>query len=127
MINKKAYLRMGLIVSVTTFILLAVAVRFLLRTPLQSENYVAFFIFSLITGGITSILIYTQARIAAGLFILGLGLGFLEMYRVFMNGMSGWGDLIGLLSLFFWAAIGLGSGILIQIGINLLQRKKKKG
>ncbi len=124
MIERKQYLGMGVRVGLITFILLIFAVRVLLGTPLESENYMAFLIFSLTVGTITSVLIYTGARIAAGMFIFGIGLGFFEMYRVFMRDMAGWGDLIGLFSLFFWAAIGLGSGLLIQAGLKVFQRKK---
>ena len=126
MVDRKQFIRMGVIVAITTFIMLFFAVRFILRTPLESQNYLAFLIFSLLAGSITAILVYTQARIAAGLFMLGLGLGFFEMYRVFMRDMAGWGDLIGLLSLFFWAAAGLGAGLLIQFGVKIFNRKKRE-
>lgn len=124
MVQRKQFLRMGFLVTISTFVLLAFAVGFILRAPLESQNYLAFLIFSLITGIITAVLIYTDARIVAGFFLFGLGMGFFEMYRVFMRDMAGWGDLIGLMSLFFWAAIGLGVGMLGQAGAKLLHRKK---
>jgi hypothetical protein len=126
MIQRKQFLRMGVLVTLITFVLLAFAVRFILRAPLEMQNYLAFLIFSLIVGTIISVLIYTEARIAAGFFLFGVGLGFFEMYRVFSRDMAGWGDLIGLMSLFFWTAIGLGVGLLGQAGAKLLQKKKAK-
>ena len=124
MIEKKHFLRMGTYVFLVTFLLLVFAVRFILGNPLETQNYIAFLILSGMAGIITSVLIYSQARIAAGFFIFGLGLGFFEMYRVFSRDMAGWGDLIGLISLFMWAVIGLGAGLLIQIGLKIFQRRR---
>lgn len=124
MIEKKHFLRMGTYVFLVTFLLLVFAVRFILGNPLETQNYIAFLILSSMAGIITSVLIYSQARIAAGFFIFGLGLGFFEMYRVFSRDMAGWGDLIGLISLFMWAVIGLGAGLLIQIGLKIFQRRR---
>ncbi len=126
MVHRKQFLRFGLLVTVITFILLAFAVRVILGTPLESRNYIAFLVFSLTAGSITSLLVFFEARIAAGLFIIGLGLGFIEMYRIFSRDMAGWGDLIGLFSLFFWAAIGLGLGLLAQAGMKFFRKKKSK-
>ena len=47
-------------------------------------------------------------------FLIGLLVGFFEMFRTFLFVKSGWEDLTGIILLLTWAAIGLSVGGIIQ-------------
>ena len=128
MINfeKKNFWLIGLIVTVVSFIMLLVGIKIVLGNELVPRNLVAFSGFSVLAGLIALLSVYFRLKIAFLLFIVGLAIGFFEMYRAFIGGMSGWGDLIGIISLFMWALIGIGMGIIIQLGFYVYKRYKKR-
>lgn len=123
--EKKNSWVIGLMVTVGSFIMLLVGIKIVLGNELVPRNLVAFSGFSVLAGLIALVSVYLRLKIAFLLFIAGLAIGFFEMYRAFIGGMSGWGDLIGIISLFMWALIGLGMGILLQFGYYLYKRFKK--
>jgi membrane-associated HD superfamily phosphohydrolase len=115
----------GLIVAITSFILLFVAVKGVLGNQPDIRNILAYIVFSLINGVVISVLVYLRYRIIYIFFTVGLVIGFIELYRTFLKDMAGWGDLIGILSLFMWVITGLFVGILIQL-ITIIHKKYKK-
>ena len=124
-IAKKNYLVIGLIAAVISFILLFVGVGVVLGNEFTTGNIVAFTGFSILVGSLVALMIFFTYKIVFFTFIAGLVIGFFEMYRAFMSGMSGWGDLIGLLSLFIWTVSGLGSGICAEVGYHFYKRSNK--
>jgi FtsH-binding integral membrane protein len=124
MLSKRNYLKYGFFTFLVSFVLLWVGVSLILRNTVNERNLVAYAAFSILAGVVGAVLIYTQAKIAAALFYVGLIFGYFEMYRTFINGLDGWGDLIGILSLFIWSGIGLGVGLLLQAGARVFSKKK---
>lgn len=125
-LEKKDYRSVGLGVALVSFLILLVGIVGVLDNELTIKNMVAFFSFSVLAGLISSCMLYYSFKIALALFSAGLALGFFEMYRAFLGGMSGWGDLIGILSLFVWTSMGLGAAVLAQLGYYLYNKIKKK-
>lgn len=124
-IDKKHYLVAGLTTAFISFILILVGIKFVLGNEINTSNIVAFISFSVLVGILTSLLVLFKLRIAYTSFMVGLAFGFFEMYRAFLNGMSGWGDLVGLISMFMWTIVGLGVGIIAQLGYYLFKKHKK--
>jgi hypothetical protein len=123
-LSKKKCLLIGAIVAVITFILLFLGVRFILLNEILFKNIVAYIIQSVILGGIATILLLLQFRIAFTIFISGVIIGFLYMYRFFFDGMNGWADLAGIISLFTWEIIGLIAGLIIQLIVYIYKKVK---
>ena len=124
--NRKHYIIVGIIVAVVSFVLLLVGVKFILSNEILIKNLIAFFILSIIFGGLAGTLFFFKLKIAFPVLIIGIALGFIDMYRIFINGMGGWGDLVGLISLFTWVAIGLIAGLVVQIIYYLIKKMKDK-
>jgi len=122
--NKNRVLTVGLIVSIISFLVLYVGVKVVLSNEIIMTNIIAYIILSLILGGITSILYYFKLNIAVMLFSLGIVIGSFEMYRKFIDGMDGWGDLAGLMSFLAWIIIGLSSGLVVQLIVHLYKKMK---
>lgn len=101
-------------VSVLSFVLLFFGVKYLLGNPVTAQNIAAYMILSLVFGAISSTLYLMQLKIMSSVFALGLMIGYFDMFRAFLGGRSGWEDLVGLLSLFTWMAIGLCAGTVLQ-------------
>lgn len=108
-----------------SFIMLFTGIKAILGSQITLKNIIAYVIFSALVGIVAAVLVFTRLKIALISYVLGLILGFIQMYKAFFNGMSGWGDLIGLISLFTWIIIGLCLGLLIQLGYFLFKRYKK--
>lgn len=125
MLEKRNYWIVGIGTAAVSFLLLFIGVKMVLGNPVNTQNIVGFVIVSLLAGILASSMIYLQMKKLLISFMIGLVIGFFEMYRAFINGMAGWGDLIGIMSLFTWATIGLGVGIVIQLGFYLYKRFKR--
>ncbi len=110
------------IMTVISFFALFVGVRYVLGKGVTPYNVVAYLVFSLIAGGIAAVLYRFRFIFANSCFLLGIFIGFLEMYRAFWSNLSGWEDLAGFMMLFLWIGIGLSLGALIQLG-NYAYRK----
>lgn len=115
--SKNQILTVGLLVSALSFALLLTGIWFVLGNRPGWKTIAAFIVLSLIFGGAAAGLFVIKHKIGFILYISGLCVGFFEMLRIFATGMSGWEDLVGMLSLFSWAVIGLGAG-----GAGLLYR-----
>ena len=124
-LDKNNFRVVGLTVTIISFLMLLIGVKVILGNELIARNILAFMGFSVLTGMIALLLVYFRFKLSAVLFIVGLVIGFFEMYRAFLSDMSGWGDLIGIMSLFMWSITGLGVGILVQFGRYLYRKLKR--
>ena len=122
--NKKDYLIIGFITAFSSFILLFIGIKFILGNEVVAKNIIAFAAFSILAGMTTSLLMFYRLRIVYTGFLVGLAIGFLLMYRTFLQEASDWRDLIGLLSLFAFTIVGLGVGALAQSGYHLFKKYK---
>ncbi len=103
-------------VTIVSFIAFFVGIRFVLNSTVLARNIIAYLIVSLIFGAVSSALYLLKMKIANISFLIGILIGFFEMYRVFWSDLSGWEDLAGFMSMFLWTGIGLGVGVLAQLG-----------
>ncbi|MDF2653939.1 MAG: hypothetical protein K0R19_413 [Bacillota bacterium] len=109
-------------VSILSFLLLYIGVRFTLDHRISLNNILAYAGFSLLVGVISSMLYLFRPKISFGFFLAGLLVGFISMYRAFLADQSGWGDLAGLISLFFWVILGLITGLIVQLAYYLYEK-----
>lgn len=122
--DKKNYLTAGFFVALLSYILLFVGIKFVLGNEIVTKNMIAFAGLSILAGVITSLLMLYKLKILYTSFITGLTVGFLLMYRTFLQEASDWRDLIGLLSLFVFTMIGLVVGMSAQLGYRLFKKYK---
>jgi len=123
---KKRYLWLaGTIVFAISFLLLFLGVHSVLEQPVNTQNILAFALLSAIFAGISAAFYALQMRAAFFIFLAGLITGFFIMLTQFINGVAGWGDLIGLLSLFFITGIGLIGGLFVQFIWFLIKRGRQ--
>lgn len=115
----------GFSVGLFTLIALTIGIRVVLGNEINIYNLATLAGFSAFTGIFGFILVNYKLKISFLLYVAGLMIGFIAMYLDFVNDSTGWGDLIGLLSLFAWTIIGLGSGLLLQLGYFLYKKYKK--
>ncbi|HEX3027589.1 MAG TPA: hypothetical protein VHR42_10270 [Clostridia bacterium] len=116
----RSFLRFGLPVCLVSFSLLLIGIRFAAGNQMNSKIILSCFILSLIFGAVSFALF--RFRIWMLCFWAGLAIGFFDMFRIFIDGMEGWGDLIGLFSLFIWAIAGILGGAAAQL-LRFLLRK----
>lgn len=116
-------------VAILSFILLYSGVRFILDQQISLNNILAYVGFSLLMGVVASLLYLFKPKISFFIFIAGLLVGFISMYRSFLSNNIGWGDLAGVISLFFWVLLGLITGLLVQLSYYFYEKvlKMKKG
>ncbi|MDF2531598.1 MAG: hypothetical protein K0Q65_1179 [Clostridia bacterium] len=124
-LNKKRYWLAGLSVAAYSFLVLFAGTRIFLKMEIAGGNLVNYAVFALLTGVIAALFVYFRLTIAFLLYMTGLIVGFVLMYRAFIYDMTGWRDLVGIISLLFWTAVGLGSGLLMQLGYYLFKKYKK--
>jgi hypothetical protein len=120
--EKKQYWAVGLIFTMISFIILFASVKLVLGNDVNLKNIMFYGGFSLLVGATSAIMVFWRFKIAFWCFTVGVVFGFFQMYRSFLNGMSGWGDLVGVLSLLTLIIIGLGTGIIAQFGYYLYKR-----
>lgn len=125
-LEKKNFWKIGLCVAVLSFAAFAISMNVFSAMELSINNYLGYMAFSLIAGVVAAIFIYFRFKIAFLSFAVGLIIGFSLMLRAFLSDLSGWEDLIGVMNLMMWSILGLGVGLLIQLGIYLYKRFKKK-
>jgi len=124
-VDRKRFWLVGLNAAAGTFVLLFAGMKMFAVTAIAMQNIVAYVIFSLIVGAVAALLVYFRLTIAFLCYVAGLVLGFMLMFRAFIFDKSGWGDLIGIVSLMMWLLIGLGAGFLLQLVRHLYKRYKK--
>jgi hypothetical protein len=121
---EKHFGKVGGIIGLTTFLLLLISVQYVLGNPLVFKNIIAFAIFGFIIGAICTALLFYKFKIAFRIFILGIFIGFFELFRAFLTEMNGWSDLIGIVSLFMATAFGLALGLTMQLIVYFIRRNK---
>jgi len=124
-LERKHYWIIGLSIATFSFIMFFIGIKVVLGNEVNINNIASLLGFSILVGIVAILLLYFKFRISFLFFIAGLVFGFIVMYLNFLNNMSGWGDIIGILSLFTWTAIGLGLGLLMQLGYFLYKKFKK--
>ena len=124
-LEKKQLLK-GLGLALACFLLLVIGVGVLLDVSLKLQNLAVYFGYSVLAGSIYLILSGDRFRIVRFFFLIGLILGFIEMYRLFWQVLDGWGEIIGILSLLIWPILGLVLGGFIQFGMHVYKKYSKK-
>ncbi len=124
-IKKKFALPVGAVFFVLTFALFYIGVALILGNPLVLTNYLAFAIFSFLVGIIAACFVFFNLSIGFVIFSLGYVLGFGSMFWAFNEGMTGWGDLIGLIQMMFILGIGLASAVIVEIILLIIKKVKK--
>lgn len=122
--NRKLFINL-MLVALFSFVLIFIGVKFVLDNPVTTQNILGYIAFSMILGLVSTALSLMKPKIAYVIFNLGILVGYIAMYAAFMSDLSGWEDLSGLLSLFIWILIGLGVGLLVQLGFYLYKKFKK--
>ncbi|NBG88474.1 hypothetical protein [Isachenkonia alkalipeptolytica] len=123
---EKNQLLRGMGLSIITFLLLVIGAGVLLGVSLQLQNVAVYFVFSILAGFIYLILSGYALTIVLFFFMTGLLVGFIEMYRAFWQGLEGWGEIIGILTLLIWPTIGIILGVIIQIGVCIYNKYQNK-
>lgn len=113
----------GFTVIISLFLLI-LGVKYVLGQDLVIKNFIAFAIISVLVGTITGALLFYKLKTAYYLFTAGLLIGFIELFRSFISGMNGFGDLIGILSLFIFTTFGLVIGLLAEGIMFYIKRNK---
>lgn len=115
----------GVIIAVLAFINIFVSVRVILLNAVSVNNFIAYIVLSIVLGMIGGIFYYFRYKIAFYIFIICSVIGFIQMYRMFLEGLDGWGDLAGFLSLLTWIIIGFILGIGLQFILFLYKKMRK--
>ncbi len=119
---KRNFWIIWIMVTIISFLFFFLGIKFILESQITVQNVIAYIIVSLLFGAISSCLYLLKLKIACAALIVGIIVGFFEMYRMFFNDLNGWGDLVGLMSLFTWMAIGLCAGTIGQFGYFLYKK-----
>ncbi|TQR20745.1 hypothetical protein [Psychrobacillus vulpis] len=120
----KDYGKIGGGTIILSLFLLILGVKYVLGHDLVIRNFIAFAVISVLVGTISGALLFYKLKIAYILFTTGLVIGFIELFRSFIVGKDGWGDLVGILSLFIFTAFGLVIGLIVE-GILFFIKKNK--
>ncbi len=115
-----------LIVTVLSFVLLWMGVKFMLGQTANTQNLLAYALLSLVFGGVSGAFYSLDMKAAFTIFVAGLLIGYFFMFWQFIAGLDGWGDLTGLLYLFMCAGFGLVAGLLVQLIWYLIRRTRKR-
>lgn len=117
------YKILGVIVMSITLFLLLLGVGVILDQELATSNIVTIIAYGLAAGLFSGALAFLGLKVGFIVFVVGLAIGFIEMFRSFLFTQGEFGELAGLLSLFIFTALGLVLGVIIE-GIRYLLNKK---
>ncbi len=117
--------KIGFFTGLTSFVLLIFGVRTILGQDLGIKNYIAFAVFGLIVGLLALLLLFYKLKIAFIIFMVSLVIAFAELFRSFIMIPDGFGDLIGILSLFIISSFGFGLACIVQFVVILIQKNKQ--
>ena len=117
------YKILGVIVMSITLFLLLFGVGVILDQELATSNIVTIIAYGLAAGLFSGALAFLGLKVGFIVFVVGLAIGFIEMFRSFLFTQGEFGELAGLLSLFIFTALGLVLGVTIE-GIRYLLKKK---
>lgn len=124
--EKSRLITIALMTAIISFALLIGGIVGVLSSPIKASMIFGFFIVALAFGSIAALFLVFKPNTGFYVYIAGIVIGFTQMFWTFYNDMGGWGDLIGLISLFFWVAAGLVSGALIQLVTHFYKTYKTK-
>lgn len=110
--------------AVVTFALFVFGIKIVLKAEIDISNIFAYFVTSLVFGGVAGLLGKLRSQIPLYVYLVSLAIGFVYMISTFARGLDGWADLVGLLSLFMIAGIGLATALLVQMVIYFRARKQ---
>jgi len=99
--------------------------RTILGQTLSIKNYLAFGLFGLIVGIFSILLLYFKLKIAYRIFMVALVLGFAEYFRSILMDLNGFGDLVGILSLYIITSFGLGIAVFVQFIVIFVRKNKE--
>lgn len=116
----------GSLAGLASYSLWLIGIGVILNQSIELRQYLAYALFSILVASIVIALEHFSLIRASSLFLTGLSVGFFEMFRVFIRQMSGWGDLIGVISLLIWVVLGLAAGMIVESIYWLYRRKKEK-
>lgn len=123
--EKKRYVGLiTLMVFAITYIVLYSEIKSVSGQNPSLKNMLVYGVFSLIIGGLFTAFYVAEFKILLSTFIAGNVIGFMVMHQIFASEMDGWGDLVGLITLFLWIMIGLGIGGILQIGAYFLRKRR---
>jgi hypothetical protein len=115
----------GLIVALISFAFIFGGMKFIVGSALSAQNITAYAVFSIILGAVSSVFYHYRLKYALIIFLIGTGIGYFEMFRRFTNNLDGWGDLAGIISLFFWVGIGFTAGLAVQAVMHFFKKGKQ--
>ncbi|MDW0112771.1 hypothetical protein [Sporosarcina saromensis] len=118
--------KIGFFTGLTSFVLLILGIRTILGTELTFKNYLAFGVFSLTVGIIAAVMLFYNMKIAYRVFMVALVLAFAEFFRSFLMNTDGFGDVIGVLSLYMITSFGFGVAIIVQFIVIAIRKMKGK-
>lgn len=118
--------KIGFFTGLTSFVLLILGIRTILGTELTFKNYLAFGVFSLTVGIIAAVMLFYNMKIAYRVFMVALVLAFAEFFRSFLMNTDGFGDVIGVLSLYMITSLGFGVAIIVQFIVIAIRKMKGK-
>jgi hypothetical protein len=123
MINrKKKSVLIGILVAAAALILLLIGFYVILSSKIAIRNIFAYIILSAVLGVISAAFYYFKFMAAFWIFFVGEVIGFYQMYRGFFDGMDGWGDLVGIISLLTWILLAFITGLAINVCIYLFRK-----
>ena len=122
-LKKQSVLISGLF-TITTFLLFYVGVKFGLKKDILLENYLAYFIFSVIVGLIVTVFSSMRHQIGLIIFIVFYVFGFGSMIYTFFSDVTGWQDLAGLLQMMMIVVAGTVLGAVALLGQYLFEKTK---
>lgn len=114
---------LGIAVAAVSFILLYGGVAFVAKRTVELQNIPVYLITAAIFGALAGGLTLFRSKWGSIWYLVGLGCGFIEMYRQFLSRDTGWNDLAGIMSLFVFAGIGLIAGLAVNLIQSLLKRR----
>lgn len=123
--DKKLW-KIGFFTGLTSFVLMILGTRTILGTELVFKNYLAFGVFSLTVGILAAVMLFYNMKIAYRIFMVALVLAFAEFFRSFLMNTDGFGDLVGILSLFMISSFGFGVAVIVQVIVIILKKMKEE-
>lgn len=112
----------GIVIALTVFMLFYFGIRILLKISITGPNIRAYIITSIITGLFSILFFSFKQRISFIVYLLGIAIGFIMMYIMFVNGSDSWDGVIAVMYYFISGLAGLLLGLLIQLVYILKKR-----
>jgi hypothetical protein len=126
MVPRKHFLLVGGGFAAITFGAFYLGVAIILNNEVLTENLLAFGLFALLIGTISSIFVYLERKIGFYIFAASYVIGFSLMLYTFSTGMAGWEGLIGLIQMMMIVGAGLAIAVFVEIVIFFVNRSKNK-